>query len=123
MSITGVPHQEPVFDVKPTIYFAPQVERRLREVAKRDAGKGVILRHLNMANRMSGVAGGIKGVFMNAVVKSTSKLLTSEQWVGLDLATVLQVSREICLYENYVLPSLPRSLTLLLPCRCSTRSS
>ena len=68
-----------------------QVERRLREVAKRDAGKGVILRHLNMANRMSGVAGGIKGVFMNAVVKSTSKLLTSEQWVGLDLATVLQV--------------------------------
>ena len=67
------------------------MERRLREVAKRDAGKGVILRHLNMANRMSGVAGAIKGVFMNAVVKSTSKLLASEQWVGLDLATVLQV--------------------------------
>ena len=28
-----------------------QVERRLREIAKRDAGKGVILRHLTMANR------------------------------------------------------------------------
>ena len=75
--------------------IGPQVERRLREVAKRDAGKGVILRHLNMANRMSGVAGAIKGVFMNAVVKSTSKLLTSEQWVGMDLATVLQVNREM----------------------------
>ena len=28
-----------------------QVERRLREIAKRDSGKGVILRHLTMANR------------------------------------------------------------------------
>ena len=28
-----------------------QVERRLREIAKRDGGKGVILRHLSMANR------------------------------------------------------------------------
>jgi len=68
-----------------------QVERRLREVAKRDAGKGVILRHLNMANRMAGVASGVKSVFMNTVVKATSKLLASEEWTGLDLATVLQV--------------------------------
>ena len=32
--------------------FLHKVERRLREIAKRDAGKGVILRHLNMANRL-----------------------------------------------------------------------
>jgi len=68
-----------------------EVERRLREVAKRDAGKNVILRHLNMANRMSGIAGGIKSVFMNTVIKSTSKLLTCEEWTGLDLATVQQI--------------------------------
>ena len=72
-------------------------------MAKRDAGKGVILRHLNMANRMSGVAGGIKGVFMNAVVKSTSKLLASEQWVGLDLATVLQVLESLRLSLSFSL--------------------
>ena len=68
-----------------------QVERRLREVAKRDAAKGVILRHLNLANRMAGMAAGIKAVIMNAVVKSTSKLLVAEEWPSLDLATVLQV--------------------------------
>merc|ERR1719447_579091 len=44
-----------------------------------------------MANRMSGLAGGVKSVFMNAVVKSTSRLLTSEEWLSLDLTTVLQV--------------------------------
>ena len=89
-------------------------------MAKRDAGKGVILRHLNMANRMSGVAGGIKGVFMNAVVKSTSKLLASEQWVGLDLATVLQVSTEC--RDGMMFWSVLLFLTVLL-CRCLTRSS
>jgi len=68
-----------------------QVERRLREVAKRDGGKGVILRHLNLANRMAGVASGVKSIFMNAVVKSTSKLLASEEWSRLDQATALQV--------------------------------
>ena len=68
-----------------------QVERRLRDLVKKEANKGIILRHLNMANRMSGLAGGVKSVFMNAVVKSTSKLLASEEWLGLDLTTVLQV--------------------------------
>ena len=68
-----------------------QVERRLREVAKRDGGRGVILRHLNLANRMAGLASGVKSVFMNAVVKSTSKLLASEEWARLDQATALQV--------------------------------
>ena len=68
-----------------------QVERRLRDLAKKEANKGVILRHLNMANRMSGLAGGVKSVFMNSVVKSTSKLLTSEEWLRLDMTTVLQI--------------------------------
>ena len=36
------------------LYFTVQVERRLREIAKRDSGKGVILRHLTMANRSAG---------------------------------------------------------------------
>ena len=30
----------------------PQVERKLREIATRDSGKGVILKHLNMASRL-----------------------------------------------------------------------
>jgi len=68
-----------------------QVERRLRDLAKKEANKGIILRHLNMANRMSGLAGGVKSVFMNAVVKSTSQLLASEEWLDLDMTTVLQV--------------------------------
>jgi hypothetical protein len=34
----------------------------------------------------------VKSVFMNAAVKTTSKLLCSEEWVTLDQATVLQVS-------------------------------
>ena len=46
------------------------------------AGKGVTLRHLTMANRC-GFDTGVKTVFMNSVIKSTSKLIQSDQWSSL----------------------------------------
>ena len=67
-----------------------QVERRLREIAKRDAGKGVILRHLNMANRC-GFDSGVKTVFLNTVIKTTSKLIQSDQWPQLDEGAIMKI--------------------------------
>merc|ERR1719334_1145784 len=67
-----------------------QVERRLREIAKRDAGKGVILRHLNMANRC-GFDSGVKTVFLNTVIKTTSKLIQSDQWSQLDEGAIMKI--------------------------------
>jgi len=67
-----------------------QVERRLREIAKRDSGKGVILRHLTMANRC-GFDTGVKTVFMNSVIKNTSKLIQSDQWSQLDEVAIMRI--------------------------------
>ena len=67
-----------------------QVERRLREIAKRDAGKGVLLRHLTMANRC-GFDTGVKTVFMNSVIKNTSKLIQTDQWSMLDEVAIMRI--------------------------------
>jgi len=67
-----------------------QVERRLREIAKRDSGKGVILRHLTMANRC-GFDTGVKTVIMNSVIKNTSKLIQSDQWGQLDQVAIMRI--------------------------------
>jgi len=68
-----------------------QVERRLREIAKRDAGKGVMLRHLNMAVRC-GFDSGVKTVLLDSVIKNTSRIIQAEdEWVRLDEASVLKV--------------------------------
>ena len=62
----------------------------MREIAKRDAGKGVILRHLNMANRC-GFDSGVKTVFLNTVIKTTSKLIQSDQWPQLDEGAIMKI--------------------------------
>jgi len=67
-----------------------QVERKLREIATRDAGKGVILRHLNMASRCT-FDSGVKTVFLNSVIKNTSKLIQSDQWSALDEAAIMKI--------------------------------
>jgi len=67
-----------------------QVERRLREIAKRDCGKGVILRHLSMAYAC-GFETGVKTVFLNSVVKNTSKLIQSDQWCQMEEASILKI--------------------------------
>ena len=55
-----------------------------------DAGKGVILRHLTMANRC-GFDTGVKTVFMNSVIKNTSKLIQSDQWSSLDEVAIMRI--------------------------------
>jgi len=68
-----------------------QIERRLRELAKRDAGKGVVLRHLNMAVRC-GFDSAVKTVLTDFVVKNTSRLIAAEEdWLQLDEAAMLKI--------------------------------
>jgi len=67
-----------------------QVERRLREIAKRDCGKGVILRHLSMAYAC-GFETGVKTVFLNSVIKNTSKLIQSDQWTQMEEASIIKI--------------------------------
>jgi len=67
-----------------------QIERRLREIAKRDCGKGVILRHLSMAYAC-GFETGVKTVFLNSVVKNTSKLIQSDQWCNMEEASITKI--------------------------------
>lgn len=75
------------------IRLVEQVERRLRELAKRDGGKGVILKHLNMANRC-GFDSNIKSVFMDSVIKNTSKLIQTDQWSSLEEGAIMKIYSE-----------------------------
>jgi len=65
-------------------------ERKLREIAKKEAGKGVILKHLNMANRCT-FETGVKNVFLNSAIKTTSKLIQSDQWQNLDEGAIMKI--------------------------------
>lgn len=76
-----------------------QVERRLRDISKKEAGKGVILKHLNMATRCS-FESGVKTVFLNSVIKNTSKLIQSDQWGTLDEAAILKIFYQEFLAAN-----------------------
>jgi len=68
-----------------------QIERRLRDLAKRDASKGVVLRHLNMAVRC-GFDSAVKTVLTDFVVKNTSRLISAEEdWLQLDEAAMLKI--------------------------------
>ena len=57
---------------------------KLRDIVKKEAGKGLILKHINMANRCS-FGKGAKNIFLNSAAKTTSKLIQSDQWVSLRL--------------------------------------
>jgi len=72
------------------IRLVDMIERRLRDSAKKDAGKGTILRHLNMAHRCS-FETAVKSVFLDSVVKNTSKLIRSSDWTGLDEVAILKI--------------------------------
>merc|ERR1719427_2202343 len=76
-----------------------QVESKLREISKKEAGKGVILRHLNMANRCS-FETNVKSVFLNSVIKNTSKLIQSEMWGNLDEGAIMNVYNQEFLAAN-----------------------
>ena len=51
---------------------------KLRDIVKKEAGKGLILKHINMANKCS-FGTGVKNVFLNSAVKTTSKLIQSDK--------------------------------------------
>jgi len=76
-----------------------QIERRLRDISKKEAGKGVILRHLNMATRCS-FESTVKTVLLNSVIKNTSKLIQSDQWVHLDEAAIMKIYNQEFLAAN-----------------------
>jgi len=76
-----------------------QVERKLRDISKKEAGKGVILKHLNMSNRCS-FESGVKSVLLNSVIKNTSKLIQSDQWAHLDEGTITKIYDQEFLAAN-----------------------
>eukprot|EP00088_Acartia_fossae_P059657 TRINITY_DN7102_c0_g1_i2.p1 TRINITY_DN7102_c0_g1~~TRINITY_DN7102_c0_g1_i2.p1 ORF type:complete len:813 (-),score=304.37 TRINITY_DN7102_c0_g1_i2:88-2526(-) len=76
-----------------------QIESKLREISKKEAGKGVILRHLNMATRCS-FETNVKSVFLNSVIKNTSKLIQSEMWGNLDEQAIMTVYNQEFLAAN-----------------------
>jgi len=67
-----------------------QIERKLREIARREGGKGVILRHLKMAYRI-GFDSSVKTVFLNSVIKNTSKLIQTDQWGQLEESSIMKI--------------------------------
>ncbi|XP_023327484.1 speckle-type POZ protein [Eurytemora carolleeae] len=81
------------------IRLVEQVERKLRDISKKEAGKGVILKHLNMATRCS-FETGVKIVFLNSVIKNTSKLIQSDHWGNLDEAAILKIYQQDFLAAN-----------------------
>ena len=59
------------------IRLVQQIERQLRHIARKEGGKGVILSHLQMAYRI-GFDSAVKTVFLNSVIKNTSKLIQTD---------------------------------------------
>jgi len=68
-------------------------ERKLREIAKKESGKGVVLKHLNMASRCT-FETSVKNVFLNSAIRSTSKLISSDQWLTLDEGAILKIYQQ-----------------------------
>ena len=67
-----------------------QIERRLRDIARKEGGKGVILKHLKMAYRI-GFDSSVKTVFLNSVIKNTSKLIQTDQWNQLEESSIMKI--------------------------------
>jgi len=67
-----------------------QIERKLREIARRDGAKGVILKHLKMAYRI-GFDSSVKTVFLNSVIKNTSRLIQTDQWGQLGESSIMKI--------------------------------
>ena len=64
--------------------------RKLPDIAKKEAGKGLILKHINMANRCS-IWTGVKNVFLNSAAKTTSKHILSDQCFSLDYGAMMKI--------------------------------
>lgn len=67
-----------------------QIERKLRDIARKEGNKGVILRHLKMAYRI-GFDSSVKTVFLNSVIKNTSKLIQTDQWGQLEESSIMKI--------------------------------
>jgi len=76
-----------------------QIESKLRDVSKKEAGKGVILKHLNMSTRCT-FETSVKSVFLNSVIKNTSKLIQSEMWGSLDESAIITIYNQEFLAAN-----------------------
>ena len=72
------------------IRLVEQIERRLRDIARKEGGKGVILSHLQMAYRI-GFDSAVKTVFLNSVIKNTSKLIQTDQWNQLEESSIMKI--------------------------------
>ena len=62
----------------------------MQDIAKKEAGIGLILNHINMASRCS-FRTGVKNVFLNSAAKTTSKHILSDQCFSLDYGAIMKI--------------------------------